>query len=82
MHPASAEGIEVLAAAKKMFASIEPPADIPSAPALAQAVAASAKGPYYVDFRARTAASWGHSFVWYGKTSRARRRGGRPDAEG
>jgi hypothetical protein len=31
--------------------------------------ARSAKGPYYVDFRARTAASWGHAFVWYGKTS-------------
>jgi hypothetical protein len=29
----------------------------------------SAKGPYYVDFRARTAASWGHAFVWYGKTN-------------
>jgi hypothetical protein len=29
----------------------------------------SAKGPYYVDFRSRTAASWGHAFVWYGKTS-------------
>src|SRR5213596_2220481 len=28
----------------------------------------AAKGPYYVDFRARTAASWGHAFVWYGKT--------------
>ena len=27
------------------------------------------KGPYYIDFRARTAASWGHAFVWYGKTS-------------
>ncbi len=32
-------------------------------------VASSAKGPYYVDFRARTAASWGHAFVWYGKSS-------------
>ena len=31
--------------------------------------AESTKGPYYVDFRARTAASWGHVFVWYGKTS-------------
>jgi hypothetical protein len=31
--------------------------------------AGPAKGPYYVDFRARTAASWGHAFVWYGKTS-------------
>lgn len=30
---------------------------------------ASARGPYYVDFRARTAASWGHAFVWYGKTT-------------
>jgi hypothetical protein len=29
----------------------------------------SVKGPYYVDFRARTAASWGHAFVWFGKTS-------------
>jgi hypothetical protein len=33
------------------------------------ASAASAKGPYYVDFRARTAASYGHAFVWFGKTS-------------
>jgi hypothetical protein len=30
---------------------------------------ASAKGPYYVDFRARTAASYGHAFVWFGKTT-------------
>jgi hypothetical protein len=27
------------------------------------------KGPYYVDFRARTAASYGHAFIWYGKAS-------------
>jgi hypothetical protein len=39
-----------------------------SAPQLSRR-AGSAKGPYYVDFRARTAASWGHAFVWYGKTS-------------
>jgi len=32
-------------------------------------VVSSEIGPYYVDFRARTAASWGHAFVWYGKTS-------------
>jgi hypothetical protein len=31
--------------------------------------AAAVKGPYYVDFRARTAASYGHAFVWFGKTS-------------
>jgi len=30
---------------------------------------AAAKGPYYVDFRARTAASYGHAFVWFGKAS-------------
>jgi hypothetical protein len=30
---------------------------------------ASDNGPYYVDFRARTAASYGHAFVWFGKTS-------------
>jgi hypothetical protein len=35
----------------------------------AEARNVEAKGPYYVDFRARTAASWGHTFVWYGKTS-------------
>lgn len=29
----------------------------------------TARGPYYVDFRARTAASYGHAFVWYGKSS-------------
>jgi hypothetical protein len=32
-------------------------------------VGVSAKGPYYVDFRARTAATYGHAFVWFGKTS-------------
>jgi hypothetical protein len=30
--------------------------------------AQSARGSYYVDFRARTAASYGHAFVWYGRT--------------
>jgi hypothetical protein len=25
--------------------------------------------PYYVDFRARTAASYGHAFIWFGRTS-------------
>jgi hypothetical protein len=30
---------------------------------------AAVKGPYYVDFRARTAATYGHAFIWYGKTS-------------
>src|SRR6266404_4392045 len=29
---------------------------------------ASNKAIYYVDFRARTAASYGHAFVWYGRS--------------
>jgi hypothetical protein len=44
----------------------------PSAPATSDVKSvrrSSAKGPYYVDFRARTAASYGHAFIWYGKTS-------------
>src|SRR5262247_1570508 len=41
--------------------------DKPAAtPASAQPQTAS-KGMYYVDFRARTAASYGHAFVWYGR---------------
>jgi hypothetical protein len=44
--------------------------DTPAASERASSVKRSdtARGPYYVDFRARTAASWGHAFVWYGKT--------------
>jgi hypothetical protein len=53
----------------RAVASIETPADTASARLAQKPVAASARGPYYVDFRARTAASWGHAFVWYGKTS-------------
>src|SRR6266702_8378415 len=41
--------------------------DQPAAtPASAQAQTNS-KAVYYVDFRARTAASYGHAFVWYGR---------------
>jgi hypothetical protein len=54
----------------KVVASVETPADASSArPTARKPIASYAKGPYYVDFRARTAASWGHAFVWYGKTS-------------
>ena len=50
--------------------SSEAPIDSKPAPQSTQKPGSvSAKGPYYVDFRARTAASWGHAFVWYGKTS-------------
>lgn len=50
------------------LASIASPADAASRPAPRKPMS-SAKGPYYVDFRARTAASWGHAFIWYGKSS-------------
>jgi hypothetical protein len=54
----------------KVVASIETPADAtPVRPGPRKSAPVSARGPYYVDFRARTAASWGHAFVWYGKTS-------------
>lgn len=43
--------------------------DAASRSATRRSVTRAEKGPYYVDFRARTAASWGHAFVWYGKTS-------------
>lgn len=41
------------------------------APGSSEAVASKTPplGPYYVDFRARTAASYGHAFIWYGKSS-------------
>ena len=51
------------------LASIASPADASTRPAARKPMASFAKGPYYVDFRARTAASWGHAFVWYGKSS-------------
>lgn len=58
-------------------ASIAPSSDVVSATSDAKpaalkrkpVAASSTKLPYYVDFRARTAASYGHAFVWYGKTS-------------
>jgi len=56
-------------AADVKVAAIESPADAASARPAPRKPVASARGPYYVDFRARTAASWGHAFVWYGKSS-------------
>ena len=56
-------------AAVSALASVAPPgAGAASDPKPTRRTVA-AKGPYYVDFRARTAASYGHAFVWYGKTS-------------
>ncbi|TCK16775.1 hypothetical protein EV667_4383 [Ancylobacter aquaticus] len=38
-------------------------------PGASEAASAPAPAPYYVDFRARTAATYGHAFLWYGKSS-------------
>lgn len=66
IQSASAHEIEPRAA----LASSEMPGESEPAPHSTRTAAPRpAKGPYYVDFRARTAASWGHAFVWYGKTS-------------
>ena len=55
---ALAAGLQVQAASAQ---------DKPAAtPASVQPQTAS-RGVYYVDFRARTAASYGHAFVWYGR---------------
>ena len=52
------------------FVSSETSVESKSAPRSTRKLGSgSAKGPYYVDFRARTATSWGHAFVWFGKTS-------------
>jgi hypothetical protein len=64
VQAASANESQARGPEPKVLASIATPAEATRKPA-----ASSARGPYYVDFRARTAASWGHAFVWYGKTS-------------
>jgi hypothetical protein len=67
---AGASANENQAREAKVIASIETPADATAVrPGPRKSAPVSARGPYYVDFRARTAASWGHAFVWYGKTS-------------
>src|SRR5438094_5617963 len=45
------------------------PANAQDAAATRASVQPEAQGRaiYYVDFRARTAASYGHAFIWYGK---------------
>jgi hypothetical protein len=58
------------AAAANALVSSDAPIESKSAPqSTRKPRSGAAKGPYYVDFRARTAASWGHAFVWFGKTS-------------
>jgi hypothetical protein len=68
VQSASASESQARAADAKVVASIEAPGDTTRS-TTRKPGPVSARGPYYVDFRARTAASWGHAFVWYGKTS-------------
>lgn len=70
VQPAAANETTVHTADAKALPSADTAGEAsPARAATRKPVHASAKGPYYVDFRARTAASWGHAFVWYGKTS-------------
>ena len=67
-HAASAHEANKRVANANALATTES-ASRPAPQSTRRPVARAEKGPYYVDFRARTAASWGHAFVWYGKTS-------------
>jgi hypothetical protein len=69
VQSASARDGESRSDKRLALASGEASTESKSAPQSTRKLASSTKGPYYVDFRARTAASWGHAFVWYGKTS-------------
>ena len=70
VQPAAANESTARASDTKTLASAETGSDaMPAHTATRKPMSSAAKGPYYVDFRARTAASWGHTFVWYGKTS-------------
>lgn len=67
----SVSSSEKPSARPNVTSSLAAPAALPSSAELKKPRRAQsgAKGPYYVDFRARTAASYGHAFVWFGKTS-------------
>ena len=67
--PAKKEGAVTTVAALSSSPSAAPSSTGDAKPTSKPKSRASARGPYYVDFRARTAASYGHAFVWYGKTS-------------
>ncbi|WP_018387809.1 hypothetical protein [Ancylobacter sp. FA202] len=67
----SPAGTQVASIGAGASAASSPAASSPaaSAPGASEAAAAPAPAPYYVDFRARTAATYGHAFLWYGKSS-------------
>jgi hypothetical protein len=53
-------------AARAIPARLVEPAD-PTPPAIQPHPVSRLAGRYFVDFRSRTAASYGHAFVWYGR---------------
>src|SRR6266487_2235333 len=55
---ALAAGLQIQAASAQDKAAATPTSAKPQT---------ATRGVYYVDFRARTAASYGHAFVWYGR---------------
>ena len=72
LNPAEAQNPRVVAvAAKPVPAAAEASATgaVPSTEAAPEAPAQKPKlaGRFFVDFRARTAASYGHAFIWYGR---------------
>jgi len=72
--PSSTAAAAPSAASSNAMASTAPTEEVTSSgeskpAATGRKPVATAKGPYYVDFRARTAASYGHAFVWFGKTA-------------
>jgi len=70
IRPAAANESTARSSDAKALASADTGSDVtPAHTTTRKPMSSVAKGPYYVDFRARTAASWGHTFVWYGKTS-------------
>jgi hypothetical protein len=57
------------AAKPRVAVATAAPGESVTVPAVKPVRRSAVRGPYYVDFRARTAASYGHAFVWFGKTS-------------
>jgi hypothetical protein len=64
----SAATSNAMASTAPTSATVSSSGDTKPAPAARKPAVSVGKGPYYVDFRARTAASYGHAFVWFGKT--------------
>ncbi|WP_425353811.1 hypothetical protein [Ancylobacter gelatini] len=66
-----AEGLsqQATAASRRTQAQLPLVAPRPPDPELMSPTGDLVPGPYYVDFRARTAASYGHAFTWFGKST-------------